>query len=73
MMTCRLACVLLAVALCVLIGCKKTQSGGAVGKQRAYPGYTLVQQLSTKATQLIDLEGRVVHSWISKNNLGGGR
>lgn len=36
------------------------------------PGYTLVQTLTAMDTDLIDLEGRVVHRWSSSYKLGGG-
>ena len=38
----------------------------------ASPGYTLVQTLTSMDTDLIDLEGRVVHRWSSSYKLGGG-
>jgi hypothetical protein len=36
------------------------------GDRRACPGYTLLAPLASNETYLIDLEGRVVHSWRSQ-------
>ena len=64
--------VLLAGVLCVATSCKKGPGGGLRSKQGGFPGYTLVQQLGSKATNLIDAEGRVVHRWVSNSSLAGG-
>lgn len=45
----------------------KAGSGG-----QPSPGYTLVQTLTAMDTDLLDLEGRVVHRWSSSYKLGGG-
>ncbi len=38
----------------------------------AFPGYTLIEKLNKTFTDLIDMEGRTVQRWQSKNNLAGG-
>lgn len=56
-------------------GCKKKEpAGGAAstGTDEVFPGYTLVQELTSTNTDLIDTEGRVVHRWTSRYKLGGG-
>lgn len=61
---------LLTGVLCGLVGCKPSKGGAA--KHQSFAGYTLVQQLGSKVTSLIDSEGKPVHRWISKNSLAGG-
>lgn len=38
----------------------------------AFPGYNLVQQLGSRTTDLVDLDGKVVHQWKGTTVLGGG-
>ena len=55
--------------------CKKQEAAAGKGDAStasASPGYTLVQTLTSMDTDLIDLEGRVVHRWSSSYKLGGG-
>ncbi len=63
----------LSIALC---GCKNkggaAKSSDPVGGASPSPGYTLVQTLTSMDTDLLDLEGRVVHRWASSYKLGGG-
>lgn len=74
----------LVIALATLSsGCKRkvvtTPAGSdAVGPAapivktgKALPGYTLVQQLGKKTTDLVDVNGKVVHRWTSEYGLGG--
>ncbi len=58
-----------AALLCAITGCKREDPGSTAW---VVPGYTLLQQLSSRATNLIDSEGRIVHRWMSESNLGGG-
>src|SRR5947209_7120069 len=37
--------------------------GVLVNEAGAFPGYTLISPLGSKTTYLIDLEGRIVHTW----------
>jgi hypothetical protein len=41
------------------------RSGLVHSDKRAYAGYTIIAPLASKKTFLIDMEGRVVHSWSS--------
>lgn len=71
----RILSILLAGALAWLSGCKPEGPGGgasSAGAAAVFPGYTLVQELTSTHTDLIDTEGRVVHRWNSKYKLGGG-
>lgn len=66
----------LTLALFALVsGCKKdpgaAASGGRGGGDPS-PGYTLIQTLTETNTNLVDLQGRVVHRWESSYKLGGG-
>lgn len=64
---------LLAAVSCLTTSCsKKDDSGGSNGPKGGLPGFTLVQQLANCSTDLIDMEGRVVHRWACENPLGGG-
>ena len=68
----RLVRLLLTGILCCATSCQKKPEESGQAKDGGFPGYTLVQQLATKATNLIDAKGRVVHRWMSQNSLGGG-
>lgn len=76
---------ILAVAgLCLLLGafvtsCKKAShvlsgvaSPSADGQARPFPGFTLIQKLTDRTTSLIDMDGNIVHRWISGYTLKGG-
>ncbi len=62
---------LFAAALAALpCGCNRAPiAGGPAGPS---PGYTLFQQLLARNTDLLDMEGRVVHRWKSTAGLAGG-
>lgn len=68
-----------ALILAPLACSKKSESGtaGSSGKPKVglgggFGGYTLLQQLASKVTKLVDKDGNVVHRWVSQNTLGGG-
>ncbi len=44
--------------------------GVMVNEPSAYQGYTLVAPLQSKMTYLVDMQGRVVHSWESRYTAG---
>ena len=44
--------------------------GLQVNEPAAYQGYTLIAPLHSKMTYLIDMQGRVVHSWESRYTAG---
>ncbi len=44
--------------------------GLQVNEPAAYQGYTLIAPLHSKTTHLIDMQGRVVHSWESRYTAG---
>src|SRR4051794_14663011 len=46
-------------------GKKDVKPGVSINKENAYKGYTLIAPLNSRTTRLIDMEGRVVHSWQS--------
>lgn len=63
--------ILAALALAILpCGCDKAPAPG--GSVQASTGYTLIHQLMSRHTDLLDMEGRVVHRWRSPNGLAGG-
>lgn len=39
----------------------------SINDSRAFKGYTLIAPLTSKATYLIDMDGRVVHTWASNS------
>ncbi len=73
---------LLAGLAALLGGCGKEEKTGKAGagpstgegrgSQGPLVGYTLVEQLLSHQTDLIDMEGKVVHRWMSDNPNGGG-
>ncbi|MBX7210235.1 MAG: aryl-sulfate sulfotransferase [Verrucomicrobiaceae bacterium] len=69
--------ILLAAGLVLgVVGCSKKDGAGpgkgAAGGGAPFAGYTLVQTLTEMNTDLLDLDGRVVHRWASTYKLGGG-
>jgi hypothetical protein len=48
----------------------KSRLGLQVNKPEAFQGYTLVFPLQSTKTYLIDMQGRVVHEWVSKYTAG---
>ena len=43
----------------------KAKPSVSINKPEAYKGYTLVAPMNSKSTYLIDMEGRIVHTWES--------
>ncbi len=70
--TIRLSLVILAAAAIAILpsGCDKSPVSGGSGQPSS--GYTLVHQLMSRNSDLIDMEGKVVHRWRSANGLAGG-
>ena len=66
----RLALIALAVLATLVAGCDRTAQSG--GGSKPFAGYTLLQQLASHSTDLVDMEGRVVHRWNSKYGLANG-
>ncbi|MEO6788951.1 MAG: aryl-sulfate sulfotransferase [Chthoniobacteraceae bacterium] len=66
--------VLLRVAVAVIApfsaGCDRTPS--SKGDAKPFAGYTLLLQLASHTTDLVDMEGRVVHRWTSRYGLANG-
>ena len=48
-------------------GAQTPQRGLTVNAERAYPGFTLFAPLGNDETHLINMEGKVVHSWRSNH------
>src|SRR6266446_6225906 len=67
----RRALLLFAAAILAMLagGCKKAPVSGPAGSSS---GYTLIQQLMSRTTDLIDMDGKVVHRWRSKHGLASG-
>ena len=64
--------VLLAVAAFTMFiaGCQK--SGRSGDEAKPFPGYTLIQQLTSNSVDLVDMEGKVVHRWTSTHGRAPG-
>ena len=57
---------LLALNATALPTLAQSARGVVVHKPGAFPGYTLFAPLGNKSTHLIDMDGKVVHSWLSE-------
>src|SRR5262249_46613532 len=44
---------------------KEAKAGVSINDPKAFVGYTLVAPLNSRKTHLIDMDGRVVHTWTS--------
>ena len=68
----RLASLRVAVAVVAALagGCDKASR--SAGDSKPFAGYTLLLQLASHTTDLVDMEGRVVHRWTSKYGLANG-
>lgn len=71
------ASVVIGTCAVIFSGCGRPETNGsnpssATGSDAVTPGYTLVQELTSTTTDLIDNSGRLVHRWTSKYRLGGG-
>lgn len=70
--TTRLTLLLFAAAASVLLPCGCQKAPPAAGVTESSAGYTLIHQLMSRRTDLVDMEGRLVHRWRSKHGLAGG-
>lgn len=73
-MTRRLLSLTLAVGLLWAAGgCRKPAGSDVRDCEEGKPcaGYTLIEQIGSRTSELIDMEGRVVHRWTSRHKLGG--
>jgi Ca2+-binding EF-hand superfamily protein len=62
--------IVIAVIATLVAGCDKAARPGSNLQSSA--SYTLIQQLGSQTTDLVDMDGRVVHSWKRKHGLAGG-
>src|SRR5262245_44544789 len=46
----------------------KAKSPVSINDPKAFQGYTLISPMSSKKTMLIDMQGKVVHSWDGAGN-----
>ena len=68
----RLSLRILAAVVIAILPCGCDKAPVAAGAGQPSSGYTLIHQLMSRNTDLIDMEGRVVHRWRSPNGLAGG-
>lgn len=63
---------LLGLMIVAIIGAGCEKAPRPPGESRPFPGYTLIQQLTFRTTDLVDMEGRTVHRWTSRHPLAAG-
>src|SRR5205085_743142 len=60
----------LVTALTRLIVALRDEPRASAGSTKPFPGYTLVAPVLSTKTHLIDMQGRVVHTWESRYTAG---